>query len=137
MEHCGLDPGFDHKILEFVLCALSDNLGSHWVEALLHRLQCKSFLSIATLLLSLILAETALQLGPVRCESTYNYAVSKQEESSVLHFQGLYRNSMVNDLAYFRLSALGLPPLLSLLICFEGILQYDMMLYLDYFMRKN
>ena len=42
----------------------------------------------------------------------------------------------MNELTYFHVCAPGLPPCLAHDLL-EGLVQYDMMLYLNYFMSKN
>ena len=135
LEHSGLDLGFDRKILGSVLCVLGDNLGSHWIGGFCTNFNASHFCRYCLVTKS-DFSKDCLAIGPSRSESSYNHAVGKQEESHALHFQGVKRNSIMNELTYFHVCAPGLPPCLAHDLL-EGIVQYDMMLYLNYLMSKN
>ena len=56
--------------------------------------------------------------------------------SSVGHYQGLKEDSIFNQLSFFHVSAPGLPPCLAHDLL-EGIIAYDMLLYVQHFVKKK
>ena len=122
MEHSGSDLDFDNKILGFVLCVLGDNLGSHCVGGFCTNFNASYFCRYCIVTES-DFSRDCLAIGPIHAESSYSYAVGKQEKSFTLHFQKVKRNSIFNELTYFHVCAPGLPPCLAHDLL-EGIVQW-------------
>ena len=135
LEHSGLDLGFGHNVLGSVLCVLGDNLGSHWLGGFCTNFNASHFCRYCLITKS-DFNRDCVAIGPCRSQSSYDCAVGKQKETAVLHYQGVKRNSVFNELTYFHVCAPGLPPCLAHDLL-EGIVQYDMTLYLNYFMAKS
>ena len=134
LEHSGLDLGFGHNVLGSVLCVLGDNLGSHWLGGFCTNFNASHFCRYCLITKS-DFNRNCVAIEPCRSQSSYDCTVGKQKETAVLHYQGVKRNSVFNELTYFHVCAPGLPPCLAHDLL-EGIVQYDMMIYLNYYGKK-
>lgn len=74
--------------------------------------------------------------GPERTAKSYNSAVHILQSEGQQSDEGIRFKSVFNSLNYFNVCMPGLPPCLGHDI-FEGILSYDLALYMKYFTKKK
>lgn len=56
--------------------------------------------------------------------------------SGQVHYKGVKSNSVLNNLEHFHVCNPGLPPCIGHDM-FEGVVQYDLMLIINYFIKKR
>lgn len=119
-----------------VFCISSDNLGAHFIGGFKQNFSTSDFFCRYCLISR---GTFNSQVYPVlsdspRTEFSYDSAVLKlQNENS---FEGILYSSLFNQLKYFHVCRPGLPPCIGHDL-FEGVCDYDLSLYLNYFIKKN
>ncbi|CAI5685968.1 unnamed protein product [Oreochromis niloticus] len=118
-------------------CIAGDNLGSHCIGGF-----TENFSSSVYLCRYCLLTRTEFQgadpavCGPQRTPETYRSATEQLEREDVSEVQGIKFRSVFNSLQSFDVCTPGMPPCLGHDI-FEGVLSYDLALYLKYFINTN
>ncbi|KAG7454154.1 hypothetical protein JOB18_032948 [Solea senegalensis] len=74
--------------------------------------------------------------GPERTAENYDAAVERLQTEDTPDAEGVKRKSVFNSLKYFNVCQPGLPPCQGHDI-FEGVLSYDVALYVKYFIKKK
>lgn len=119
-----------------VFCISSDNLGAHFIGGFKQNFSTSDYFCRYCLI-----TRTSFnsQVYPMlsdspRTEFSYDSAVLQlQNESS---FEGILYSSIFNQLKCFHVCRPGLPPCIGHDL-FEGVCDYDLSLYLNYFLKKN
>lgn len=123
------------RLIGTVCAILGDNLGSHGIGGFVENF------SNATHICRFCLAERRDLFSPLalsgvfelRTPDNYNSAVlTLAADSSLSAEKGVKFRSLFNDLKYFDVCAPGLPPCLAHDL-FEGIVSFDLSLYIQYF----
>lgn len=120
-----------------VVAIIGDNLGSHYIGGF-----CESFSShyyCRYCLLSKIEIAQGLPYveGVYRTRESYRRALqSLDDDGESVHHEGIKFDSLFNSLTYFHVASPGLPPCLGHDL-FEGVVDYDMALFIQYFVAKK
>lgn len=117
---------------------LGDNLGSHCVGGFVENFSSCNFVC------RFCLIETNnIELGDVydtyapRSPDSYNADLDNLENSPGLsNYHGIKFNSLFNKLKYYHVCNPGLPPCLGHDL-FEGVVQYDLALFINYMVKVN
>ncbi|PIK59648.1 Interferon-induced protein 44 [Apostichopus japonicus] len=75
-------------------------------------------------------------LGKCRSPTEYDRCVEHLQQSGEDSFEGIKFNSLFNNLNYFHVCNPGLPPCLGHDL-FEGVVDYDLKLYIDYWVNQR
>lgn len=70
-------------------------------------------------------------MGPTRTSSSYKFAIADGAGTTGIKFY-----SVLNALEYYHVCSPGLPPCLAHDL-FEGVVAYDLALYLQYFIKNQ
>lgn len=115
-------------------CVAGDNLGSHGIGGFNENFTSCYFCRYCEVTRDDFKKDPNL-CGRQRTPYSYDAAVSAlSEESRDIH--GIKQRSVFNDVANFHVCQPGLPPCLGHDI-FEGVLSYDLGLYLNYFIKTK
>lgn len=116
-------------------CIAGDNLGSHGIGGFTENFShSRYFCRYCEVTREEFQKEPNL-CGQQRTTDTYNAAVASLSEES-REVKGIKQRSVFNDLPNFHVCQPGLPPCLGHDI-FEGVLSYDLALYLKYFIKER
>lgn len=74
--------------------------------------------------------------GPLRTPASYDSAVDDLQAKNHQDIRGIKSKSVFNTLKAFHVCQAGLPPCLGHDL-FEGVLSYDVALFLKYFIKKK
>lgn len=112
-----------------------DNLGSHELGGFIANFSTSEYLCRYCLITrnEFYREDGAYKTYTPRTIESYNDAVNLIENNSV---QGIKFNSIFNKLQYFHVCAPGLPPCIGHDL-FEGVVAFDLKLYIDYFILKK
>lgn len=115
---------------------LGDNLGSHCIGGFTENFSSTSHVCRSCLITSdHIKSGEVLDIFPERTPSNYIEAVEKVESNTELsHYHGIKFNSIFNELRYYHVCKPGLPPCLGHDL-FEGVVQYDLALFINYLVK--
>lgn len=117
-------------------CIAGDNLGSHGIGGFKENFSCsKYFCRCCEITRSEFENNDPNVCGPQRTPETYSSAVNIASGDGE-DVKGIKVNSVFNALKSFHVCQPGLPPCLGHDI-FEGVLSYDVALYLKYFIKKK
>ena len=135
LENEGVDLGFTEHIRGGILCIMGDNLGSHWVGGFCTNFNGAYFCRYCNVTREGFLIDCC-KLGVVRSKETYQSCMESKATNKINldHGQGIKENSIFNQLSYYHVCAPGLPPCYAHDV-FEGIIQHDMLLYVQYFVQ--
>lgn len=120
-----------------LFCIAGDNLGSHCIGGFSENFSSSKYFCRYCLINRSDFQGDPNLCGPERTIENYNSAVDRlQTEDTSPHVEGVKFKSVFNSLKYFNVCLPGLPPCLGHDI-FEGVLSYDVALYLKYFIKKK
>ena len=118
-------------------CIAGDNLGSHCIGGFTENFsRAQYFCRYCLITQSEFQGDDPNLCGPERTIDSYNSAVDRLQTEDTPVVEGVKFNSVFNSLKYFNICQPGLPPCLGHDI-FEGVLSYDVALYLKYFIKKK
>lgn len=116
-------------------CIAGDNLGSHGIDVFTENFSnSRYFCRYCEVTRDEFQKEPNL-CGQQRTADTYNTAFTSLSDES-REVKGIKLRSVFNDLQNFHVCQPGLPPCLGHDI-FEGVLSYDLALYLKYFIKER
>lgn len=115
-----------------VISIIGDNLGSHTIGGFAESFSANNFCRYC-LISSEELQRTPYFIGELRTPKNYEELVSKIDQDGVLS-KGIKFRSVFNDLKYFHVCTPGLPPCVGHDL-FEGIVAYDLALFIKYFIK--
>lgn len=118
-------------------CIAENNLGSHCIGGFSENFSTSKYFCRYCLINRSDFQGDPNLCGPERTIENYNSAVDRlQTEDTSPDVEGVKFKSVFNSLKYFNVCLPGLPPCLGHDI-FEGVLSYDVALYLKYFIKKK
>ncbi|XP_055021248.1 uncharacterized protein LOC129412157 [Boleophthalmus pectinirostris] len=116
-------------------CIAGDNLGSHCIGGFSENFSSSQYFCRYCLVTrDEFQSDNPNVCGPLRTTDKYNDAIERLQNEDAA--EGVKFNSIFNSLHHFHVCQPGLPPCLGHDI-FEGILAYDVALYLKYFIKKK
>lgn len=135
IEETGVFVG-DEYVQGTVAMFMGDNLGSHCIGGFTENFSSCSHVCRYCLVTSHQLKSgSVLDIYPERTPRSYNDACEIAENNTELtHYQGVKFNSIFNELRYYHVCNPGLPPCLGHDL-FEGVVQYDLALFLNHFVK--
>lgn len=128
----------DSKSIKGALyCIAGDNLGSHSIGGFTENFsRSKYFCRYCEITRTEFENDDPNVCGPQRTPEAYDSAVNDIASGDGEDDKGIKVNSVFNALKAFHVCQPGLPPCLGHDI-FEGVLSYDVALYLKYFIKKK
>lgn len=132
LEDNGLVTSSGHTVQATVLCIVGDNLGSHCIGGYAENFSTSSHCCRYCLAPRQDMDKVSVKF-PVRTVESYKEAVQliQDGETSV---NGVKFDSLFNGLQYFHVCQPGLPPCIGHDI-FEGVVAYDLAIYIQYFVK--
>lgn len=122
-----------HVFKATVFCIAGDNLGSHNIGGFTENFSTSTYFCRYCLVTRRELHD--LQKGaPPRTVQNYNEAVEELQSGALTESRGLKFDSVFNSLTYFHVCQPGLPPCIGHDV-FEGIVAYDLAIYIRYFVK--
>lgn len=116
-------------------CIAGDNLGSHCIGGFSENFSTSQYFCRYCLVTrNEFQSDNPNVCGPLRTIDKYNSAIDRLQNEDVS--EGVKFDSVFNSLHHFHVCQPGLPPCLGHDI-FEGILAYDVALYLKYFVKQK
>ncbi|KAI2645515.1 Dynein heavy chain-like protein [Labeo rohita] len=117
-------------------CIAGDNLGSHCIGGFTENFsRSQYFCRYCEITRSEFVADPNV-CCPLRTPETYDTAVADLQTENIQEVRGIKVNSVFNALETFHVSQPGLPPCLGHDL-FEGVLSYDLTLYLKNIIKKK
>lgn len=136
LEENGI-PTSDKTVKGALYCIAGDNLGSHSIGGFIENFSCSEYLCrYCEITRHEFQSVDPNACGPQRTPEGYDSAVADLQAQDSAHIKGIKVNSVFNDLKYFHVCQPGLPPCIGHDI-FEGVLSYDVALYLKYFVKTK
>ena len=133
LEEHGLVTTSGHVVRATIISIVGDNLGSHCIGGYTQNFSTsKYFCRYCEIKRDQL--ESVSQSFPVRTVDNYKEAVQLLQESDVNDVKGIYCDSIFNTLKYFHVCQPGLPPCIGHDL-FEGVVAYDLAIYLRNFIK--
>ncbi|KAF7649573.1 hypothetical protein LDENG_00139370 [Lucifuga dentata] len=127
----------DERVKGTLYCIAGDNLGSHCIGGFSENFsRSQYFCRYCLITRSQFQGDDPNLCGPECTTESYNSAVDHLQTEDTPDVEGVKFKSVFNSLKYFNVCKPGLPPCLGHDI-FEGVLSYDVALYLKYFIKKK
>jgi len=137
LEENGIVTTVGDMVKGALYCIAGDNLGSHGIGGFTENFsRSKYFCRYCEITQSEFKSDDPNVCGPQRTPEGYDSAVADLQVEDSPHIKGIKANSVFNALTSFHVCKPGLPPCLGHDI-FEGVLSYDVALYLKYFIKKK
>lgn len=124
---------YGHVVKASVFCIAGDNLGSHNIGGFTENFSTGNFVCRYCLVTRNDLQDLE-DPAPARSVENYNKAVNELKDSDNRDVTGVKFDSVFNSLSYFHVCQPGLPPCIGHDL-FEGIVAYDLAVYLTYFVK--
>ncbi|XP_023815110.1 uncharacterized protein LOC111948035 [Oryzias latipes] len=137
LEENGITMADENVVKGTLYCIAGDNLGSHCIGGF-----TENFSSSLYFCRYCLLTRTTFQgadptvCGAPRTPDTYRSATEQLKREDVSEVHGIKFRSVFNSLQNFDVCTPGMPPCLGHDI-FEGVLSYDLALYLKYFISTK
>lgn len=135
----GFNIGTDEVVPGGVVAISGDNLGSHFIGGFSENFSCSEYPCRYCLVTREEMFEDQFYAKnfEMRNKNNYDEAVEKlRENTEHRHVQGIKFKSIFNKLKYFHVSSPGLPPCIAHDF-FEGVVAYDMHLYLMHLIKEK
>lgn len=128
----------DESVVKGALyCIAGDNLGSHCIGGFMENFSTSQYFCRYCLITrSEFQSENPAIIGPERTPETYQSATEQLEREDVTEVQGIKFRSVFNTLENFNVCSPGMPSCLGHDV-FNGVLSYDVALYLKYMTVKK
>jgi len=117
-------------------CICGDNLGSHCIAGFCENFSTVSYFCRYCTNTMSNFHDNPYSFGSLRTKESYKNVLEQLESSETGVVEGIKFNSVFNNLKYFHVCSYGLPPCLGHDI-FEGVLSYDLILYLNFFVKSK
>lgn len=117
-------------------CIAGDNLGSHNIGGFTENFSTSKYFCRYCEITRHDFNHDPNVCGPQRNPENYEAAVRQLQEEDIQEVKGIKVNSVFNDLKSFHVCQSGLPPCLGHDL-FEGVLSYDVALFLKYFIKTK
>lgn len=137
LEENGITKG--DKIIKGGLCCIAgDNLGSHGIGGFMRNFSRTPYICRYCEITRDEMSDDPNVCGPQRTPDGYNCTLAdlQAEDETRKHIKGIRVKCIFNDLKSFHVCQPGLPPCLGHDI-FEGVLSFDLALYLKYFIKTK
>ena len=138
LQSCGIKINTDKIVKAVLLFMTGDNLGSHSLGGFTENFSRAEYFCRYCLVSRELFEAQNGEFGDydLRTVDSYKAAVKKIEDDNLEMYQGVKFDSAFNQLPDFHVCNPGLPP------CwghdgFEGVIAYDLKLYVDYFIKKG
>lgn len=118
-----------------IFCMLGDNLGSHQIGGYTENFSTAEYLCRFCYFSKNNLSQRGMGSKELRNIQNYKHDISNLH-NEVRISKGLKRNSCLNKLKYFHVAQPGLPPCIAHDL-FEGVVAYDMILIIKYFIEHG
>ena len=119
------------------VCAIiGDNLGSNWLGGYITNFSTGDYNCRYCVARKSDFSTNSRTSRPLRTVDMYNACVRSRENSNQTHVQGIKFSSPFNSLLYYHVCNPGLPPCIAHDL-FEGVVSYDMMLFVKYFIQHG
>ncbi|XP_071943870.1 uncharacterized protein [Antedon mediterranea] len=120
-----------------IAAIVGDNLGSHFIGGFCESFNTEYYCRYCNKTKTQIREGFAnKEQWQYRTPDSYTRALNMLEQENVQSYEGIKRDSVFNTLSYFHVANPSLPPCLGHDI-FEGVVDYDMALYINYFIGKK
>ena len=137
LEENGIVVSDETVVRGTLYCIVGDNLGSHCIGGFSENFsRSEYFCRYCLITQSEFQGGDPNLCGPERTPENYDSAVDRLQTEDTQAVEGVKFRSVFNSLKHFNVCQPGLPPCLGHDI-FEGILSYDVTLYLKYFIKKK
>lgn len=123
----------DKTVRGTLYCIAGDNLGSHGIGGFTENFSSSEFFCRYCLMSRSQFQSDCTSVAE-RTPDNYNSAVEQLQETQEV--EGIKFRSVFNSLKHYNVCLPGLPPCLGHDL-FEGVLSYDVALYLKYFVKKK
>jgi hypothetical protein len=139
LETAGVDLGSDFGVKRGTLaCILGDNLGSHGIGGFVESFSGSGHFCRFCLVTNndMLHGQYLARCFPCRTKELYDAAVGRLHDNKLNVAEGIKSQSVFNSLSFYHVCSPGLPPCLGHDL-FEGIVPYDLHLYLAYFVNAK
>jgi len=120
-----------------IACIAGDNLGSHYIGGFVENFASSPHFCRYCLITHKEFEAKPMNASTERTTSSYNEAVQHLREfPNVNVYMGVKSDSVFNELKYFNICQPGLPPCLGHDL-FEGVISYDLALFIKYFVKTK
>ena len=121
-----------------IACIAGDNLGSHYIGGFVENFTLASHLCHhCEVAREQFEADPMEAHCPIRTRAKYDAAIAVlNSDPDLKHHLGVKKNSTFNSLNHFHICQPGLPPCLGHDL-FEDVIDYDLSLCINYFIKKN
>lgn len=137
LEENGIAMADESVVKGTLYCIAGDNLGSHCNGGFTENFSSSEYFCRYCLISpTQFQGDDPISCGPERTPESYKSAVDQLQAEDVVDVRGVKFRSEFNSLKHFDVCLPGLPPCLGHDI-FEGVLSYDVALYLRYFIKKK
>ena len=118
-----------------IACIAGDNLGSHYIGGFVENFATSPHFCRYCLITHKEFDARPMNVSVERTTASYNEAVQHlREYPDVNVYMGVKGDSVFNELKYFNVCQPGLPPCLGHDL-FEGVISYDLALFIKYFVK--
>lgn len=117
-------------------CVAGDNLGSHSIGGFTENFSQSQYFCRYCEITRHDFHDDPIVCGPQRNPDNYKAALARLQEEGIRDVKGIKVNSVFNDLESFHVCQPGLPPCLGHDL-FEGIVSYDVALFLKYLIKTK
>ena len=126
LETNGIDIGLPETVRGSIIAITGDNLGSHWIGGFLSSFS-KSYVCRY--------CSNNTELS-ARTPASYDLCVRELQYTKKSNVLGIKFSSVFNKLSFYHVCNPGLPPCIAHDL-FEGVVAYDMMLFINYFFSNG
>ncbi|XP_030833875.1 uncharacterized protein LOC764597 isoform X1 [Strongylocentrotus purpuratus] len=119
-----------------LLAILGDNLGAHFIGGFCESFNAENYCRFCLRTKTQIREEPPYVEGEYRSPESYDRSVRIAQETQATSHAGVKFDSSFNSLSYFHVASPGLPPCLAHDL-FEGVLDYDLAMFLQYFVDSR
>lgn len=115
-----------------LMAIVGDNLGAHYIGGFCESFNAEYYCRFCLRSKTEIQEEPPYVEGEYRSPESYHHSVCALQESEASSHAGIKFDSSFNSLSHFHVAGPGLPPCLAHDL-FEGVLDYDLAIFLEYF----
>ena len=134
LESSGIDLGVGTPVRGSGLYILGDNLGSHLLGGFSTNFGSMNYICRFCTITKNEFLNNCLSERPLRTPQDHNCALQDLDHQNC--YMGIKQSSIFNELKFFHVCDPGLPSCIGHDV-FEGVVQYDMILYVKYFVKNR
>lgn len=136
LERTGMVASDETVVKGTLYCIVGDNLGSHCIGGFSENFSRSEYFCRYCLITRSEFGGDPLVCGPERTPENYAAAVDRLQIEGTPDVEGIKFMSVFSSLEHFNVCQPGLPPCVGHDVS-EGVLSYDVALYLKYFIKKK